>query len=123
MTEQASARAALGVAGEDMAQQYLTDRGMVLLDRNWRCREGEIDLVLRDGGTVVVCEVKTRRTTTFGEPIQAITRAKLARLRRLAGCWLADHPVPAHGLRLDVVALLQHPDGSFSVDHRPGVGQ
>lgn len=123
MTEQASARAALGAAGEDMAQQYLTDRGMVLLDRNWRCREGEIDLVLRDGDTVVVCEVKTRRTRTFGEPIQAITRVKLARLRRLAGCWLADHPVPAGGVRLDVVALLRHPDGSFSVDHRRGVGR
>lgn len=123
MTEQASARAALGVAGENMAQQYLTDRGMVLLDRNWRCREGEIDLVLRDGDAVVVCEVKTRRTTTFGDPIQAITRAKLARLRRLAGCWLADHPMPARGVRLDIVALLQHPDGSFSVDHRRGVGQ
>ncbi|NYF97181.1 YraN family protein [Janibacter cremeus] len=123
MTEQASARAALGVAGEDMAQQYLTDRGMVLLDRNWRCREGEIDLVLRDGDTVVVCEVKTRRTRAFGDPIQAITRAKLARLRRLAGCWLADHCMSAPCVRLDIVALLQHPDGTYSVDHRAGVGQ
>ena len=113
----------LGAYGENVAARHLCRGGMVLLDRNWRCDAGEIDLVLRDGGTVVVCEVKTRRTRTFGEPVQAITWVKLARLRRLAGCWLTDHPVPARGVRLDVVALLRHPDGSFSVDHRGGVGR
>lgn len=124
MTEEAPARVVLGAVGEDIAQRYLTGRGMVLLDRNWRCREGEIDLVLRDGDEVVVCEVKTRRSTSFGVPVEAITRAKLARLRRLAGCWLREHPTSgAHRVRLDVVGLLRDPDGSFAVDHRPGVGQ
>lgn len=122
MTEEAPARTVLGATGEDVAERYLTRRGMVLLDRNWRCREGEIDLVLRDGDEVVVCEVKTRRTTTFGDPVEAITREKLARLRRLAGCWLAAHPMRTGGVRLDVVGLLRHPDGTFRVDHRPGVG-
>lgn len=122
MTEEAPARMVLGAVGEDLAQRYLIRRGMVVLDRNWRCREGEIDLVLRDGDQIVVCEVKTRRTTTFGDPVEAITRAKLARLRRLAGCWLAEHRTGARGVRLDVVALLRHPDGSYRVDHRPGVG-
>ncbi|MGO1165473.1 MAG: YraN family protein [Janibacter sp.] len=123
MTEEAPARAVLGTAGEDVAERYLTRRGMVLLDRNWRCRQGEIDLVLRDGDWLVVCEVKTRRTTTFGDPLESITRAKLARLRRLAGCWLAEHPMGTRGVRLDVVGLLKHPDGSYRVDHRAGVGQ
>lgn len=123
MTEEAAARTALGREGEDIAQQYLTARGMVLLDRNWRCRDGEIDLVLRDGDTVVVCEVKTRRTTTFGSPVEAVSRVKLARLRRLAGWWMAVHGVRAAGVRLDVVGLLLDPDGNYAVDHRPGVGQ
>ena len=95
---------------------------MVLLDRNWRCREGEIDLVLADGDEIVVCEVKTRRSTRFGTPVEAITRAKKARLRRLAGCWLAEHRGPCSGVRIDVVGLLRHPDGTYEVDHRPGVG-
>ncbi len=123
MTEEAAARTTVGREGEDIAQQYLTARGMVLLDRNWRCREGEIDLVLRDGETVVVCEVKTRRTRTFGSPVEAVHRTKLARLRRLAGWWMAVHGVRGAGVRLDVVGLLLHPDGSYEVDHRPGVGQ
>ena len=123
MTEEAPARVVLGATGEDVALRYLTRRGMTLLDRNWRCREGEIDLVLRDGDEVVVCEVKTRRTTTFGDPVEAITRAKLARLRRLAGCWLAEHEPRGRRVRLDVVGLLRHPDGTYRVDHRAGVGQ
>lgn len=123
MTQESSTRVALGSAGEDVAERYLTRRGMVLLDRNWRCRAGEIDLVLRDGETVVICEVKTRRTTTFGQPVEAITRAKLARLRRLAGCWLEEHPTPSAGVRLDIVGLLLGPDGRYAVDHRVGVGQ
>lgn len=123
MAEEAPARTVLGAIGEDVAERYLTRRGMVLLDRNWRCRDGEIDLVLRDGDEVVVCEVKTRRTRTFGDPLESITRAKLARLRRLAGCWLAEHETVARGVRLDVVGLFRHPDGTYRVDHRPGVGQ
>lgn len=123
MTEEAPARIVLGSAGEHAAERYLTRRGMVVLDRNWRCRQGEIDLVLRDGDDLVVCEVKTRRTTTFGDPIEAITRKKLARLRRLAGCWIAEHRTTTRWVRLDVVALFRHPDGSYRVDHRPGVGQ
>lgn len=123
MTDEAPTRAQLGSAGELTAERYLTARGMVLLERNWRCREGEIDLVLADGDEIVVCEVKTRRTTTFGHPVEAITRAKLARLRRLAGCWLAERRTHCAGVRVDVVGLLLHPDGTYTVDHRPGVGQ
>lgn len=121
MTQHGPARGRVGAAGEQFAEEYLTGIGMQVLDRNWRCREGEIDLVLRDGEVIVVCEVKTRRTTTYGYPVEAITRAKLGRLRRLAGRWLAEHEVEHRGVRLDVVGLLGRP-GGYEVQHVPGVG-
>ena len=88
-------RLALGAYGEGLAARHLTGQGMVLLDRNWRCELGEIDLVLRDGPALVVCEVKTRSSTAYGTPLQAVTGQKAARLRRLAARWLAEHPVRA----------------------------
>ena len=91
--------------GEDFAVTFLTRQGMQLLDRNWRCSEGEIDLVMRDGDVVVVCEVKTRRSRAFGDPVHAITRAKLARLRRLAGRWLAEHRVDAARVEVEGPAV------------------
>lgn len=115
-------RASVGAQGEEFAERFLTGQGMQVLDRNWRCSTGEIDLVLRDGDVVVVCEVKTRRTRAFGEPIEAITRAKLGRLRRLAGRWLAEHEVSARGVRIDVVALHLDTRGTYAVEHTPGVG-
>lgn len=121
MTDEEPTRATVGREGEDFAVRFLTQQGMELLDRNWRCREGEIDLVLRDGDVIVVCEVKTRRSRAFGDPVEAITRAKHGRLRRLAGAWLAEHPVDARSVRLDAVCLLQDPDGLYHVDHREGV--
>ena len=123
MTEVEPTRASVGADGEDFAVTFLTRQGMQLLDRNWRCSEGEIDLVMRDGDVVVVCEVKTWRSRAFGDPVHAITRAKLARLRRLAGRWLAEHRVDARGVRLDFVGLVRDADGLYEVDFRPGVGQ
>lgn len=121
MQTTAAARQRLGEEGERFAERYLTDRGMQLVERNWRCSEGEIDLVLTDGDTTVVCEVKTRTSSAFGAPVEAITRAKLARLRRLAARWAREHGATG-GLRIDVVALHRHPDGSFTVTHLKGVG-
>jgi putative endonuclease len=81
-----------------------------VLDRNWRCREGELDLVVRRGPTLVFCEVKTRTGRTYGEPYEAVTRAKQLRIRRLAGRWLRDRGErlgrgPAD-IRFDVVSIL-----------------
>lgn len=115
-------RQALGALGEQVAERYLTARGMQVVDRNWRCDQGEIDLVLQDGGDLVVCEVKTRRSMAFGQPVEAITRAKLARLRRLAGCWTSAHERTGLQLRIDVVGLLRHGDGTYTVTHLQGVG-
>lgn len=121
-TSEEPTRARVGAEGEAFAEDFLARSGMQVLDRNWRCSQGEIDLVLRDGDVVVVCEVKTRRSKAFGEPVEAITRAKLARLRRLAGRWLSEHDVRAAGVRLDVVALHRDHAGTYAVTHLPGVG-
>ena len=74
-------RQQLGRYGEAYAARYLVEHGMEVLDRNWRCAAGEIDLVLRDGDVLVVCEVKTRASLAFGSPFEAVTERKLARLR------------------------------------------
>ncbi len=110
-------RQAVGAHGEHLAEQHLTAQGLIVLDRNWRCAGGEIDLVLRDGADVVFCEVKTRRGTRFGTPAEAIGPAKVRRLRRLAARWLAESPVRPREARFDVVAVVQRDGGPFVVEH------
>ncbi|WP_409331489.1 YraN family protein [Trujillonella humicola] len=109
----------LGLRGERIAARYLTDRGLRLLDRNWRCREGELDIVARDGSAIVFCEVKTRREVGFGHPVEAVTPAKQRRLRLLAQRWLAAHAEHAPDLRFDVVGVLVRPGGPAVVTHLP----
>ena len=94
-----------------MAARHLVTLGMVVLDRNWRCDIGELDIVARDGDTLVVCEVKTRSGAGYGSPLEAVTDDKAARLRRLAGRWLSDHGVRPAGVRIDVVGVLRRPRG------------
>ena len=119
--ERASQRTSLGAHGEALAARHLCDLGMVLLDRNWRCELGEIDLVLRQGNTLVVCEVKTRTSLAFGSPLEAVTAQKAARLRRLAGRWLAEHRIRPEGVRIDIVGVLAPVNGPAQVEHVPGV--
>lgn len=73
-------RRLLGERGETIAARHLTRLGLVVVDRNWRCDAGEIDLVLRDGAVLVICEVKTRTSTDYGDPLEAVTPVKVARL-------------------------------------------
>ena len=110
----------LGTRGERIAAAYLTDVGLRVLDRNWRCREGELDLVARDGDALVFCEVKTRRGIGFGHPVEAVTRAKQLRLRTLAQRWLAAHDEHARDLRFDVVGVLVRGPGPAVVTHLRG---
>ena len=107
----------LGVHGERIAVAFLTDRGLRVLDRNWRCREGELDIVARDGEALVFCEVKTRRGVGYGHPVEAVTPAKQRRLRTLAQRWLAAHDEHAPELRFDVVGVLVRPARPASVTH------
>jgi putative endonuclease len=118
----AAQRQAMGAYGEELAARHLVAAGMVVLDRNWRCPEGELDLVLRDGPVVVVCEVKTRRDSAFGSPLEAVTPAKLRRLRRLAARWLREHQAPTREVRIDLVGIDLSLSADRRVDHVQGVG-
>ncbi len=121
MTTTARARQAIGAYGEERAARHLSDLGMVVLERNWRCDEGEIDLVLRDCDVLVVCEVKTRTSLVAGSPHEAITDAKLDRLRRLGERWAAERGIRPAGVRVDLVAVLRPRRGAPVVDHVPGL--
>lgn len=98
-----------------MARWYAA-RGYRILDRNWRVREGELDIVLRRGRVLVFCEVKTRRGDAFGTPFDAVTPIKQQRLRSLALRWLAAHDVVAVRLRFDVAAVRVGADGSAVIE-------
>ena len=100
------ARRALGQAGEDRAAAWYRARGYEVLARNWRCRDGELDLVVAKARTLVFVEVKTRRTDRFGIPAEAVTPAKQRRLRALARHSLEATGERAPGLRFDVVSIL-----------------
>lgn len=121
-----SARQALGVRGEELAVAELQRQGMEVLARNWRCRTGEIDVVAAetvDGRTTVVfCEVKCRSGLGFGDPLEAITWAKLRRLRSLAAEWMATHQVSAHAIRLDAIGVLLVPGQAPQVTHVRAAG-
>ena len=110
----------LGRRGEDVAAEYLSGIGLVVLSRNWRCRGGEIDLVATDGDRLVVCEVKTRSGTGYGEPAEGVTSAKAARIRRVAAAWLRTHRVGWCEIRFDVLAVLCLPNGPVTVEHLQG---
>ncbi|MEU4214669.1 YraN family protein [Actinoplanes sp. NPDC026623] len=110
-------RKAVGAYGERLAERHLRAQGLVVLARNWRRTEGEVDLILRDGDDVVFCEVKTRRGDRYGTPAEAIGPAKVRRLRRLAARWLAETSVRPHGIRFDVVAVLPQRRGATVVEH------
>ena len=105
MRGMSSNRMKLGAVGEDIAAAELEAAGMEILDRNWRCCEGEIDIVARDGDVVVICEVKTRRGLGFGAPLESITHEKLARLRRLAVMWAQERHCRLP-LRIDAIGIL-----------------
>lgn len=102
---------ALGRWGEELAAARLEGAGLRILDRNWRCADGEIDIVAEDGTTLVVCEVKTRSGPGFGDPVEGVDAAKAARLRRLALRWLAAHGTGWRELRFDVVSVQRSPGG------------
>lgn len=112
----------LGAYGENIAARHLCRGGMVLLDRNWRCDAGEIDLVLREGPILVICEVKTRTSLAYGSPLEAVDARKADRLRRLGARWLQAHRVHPDDVRIDMVGVLVPPRGEIEVEHVRGIG-
>ena len=115
-------RQAMGGYGEACAARHLVEQGMVVLDRNWRCELGKVDLVPRDGPVLVFCEVKTRATAAYGAPVEAVTPAKLHRLRRLAARWVAERGLRVPEIRLDLVGVRLDLAGEGRFDHLRGVG-
>jgi putative endonuclease len=99
-------RRVLGERGEALAAAWYEAAGYEILDRNWRCRAGELDLILGRGRVIVFCEVKTRSSTRFGAPVEAITREKQKRIRTLAGTWLAETGGRGRDLRFDVASVM-----------------
>jgi putative endonuclease len=116
----------IGVRGEDLACAELERQGLQVLERNWRCRLGEIDIVAAEAGanglTMVFCEVKCRSGLGFGHPLEAITFTKRRTLRQLAAVWMRHHRVKASAIRLDAVGVVLAPGEEPSVTHVRAVG-
>jgi putative endonuclease len=116
------AKDVLGREGEQAAVGYLESCGFRILDRNWRCADGEIDIVAVERHTLVVCEVKTRSGTRYGTPLDAVGQAKRRRLRKLAALWLSAHGIRFDQVRIDVLGLLRDGADGFTIEHVRGVG-
>jgi putative endonuclease len=100
------ARRALGIAGEDAAAAWYEANGYEVVARNWRCREGELDLVVRRNRLIVFCEVKARASTVFGAPAEAVNHLKRQRLRVLAAKWISESPIRPREIRFDVASVV-----------------
>lgn len=121
-----SSATGLGRWGEQHATELLIENGMTIVERNWRCSLGEIDIIAADGADLVVVEVKTRRDDVKGSPLEAVTPEKITRLRRLAAQWLAaasEQPNPPRyrAIRVDVIAITRPLSGAATVLHVRGV--
>lgn len=112
---------ALGTHGEDLAVRHLQEAGLRVIDRNWRCPDGELDIIARDGAALVICEVKTRSGHDYGSPFEAVTAVKAQRLRRLAVRWLVENRMRFEEIRFDVVGVLCAPGERARVEHARGV--
>jgi len=117
-------RAELGALGEQLAVDHLCAAGLVVLERNWRCRYGELDVVAADTAarTVVFVEVKTRTTDRFGGLAQAVTPDKVRRLRRLAALWLTQQDTRWAAIRIDVIGVRVGRRRTPEITHLEAVG-
>ncbi|MGH3450547.1 MAG: YraN family protein [Haloechinothrix sp.] len=109
----------LGRKGEDLAHRYLEGTGLVVLARNWRCRDGEVDIIATDGRILVVCEVKTRSGVGYGIPAESVSPAKVARIRRITSQWMSTVRLGRPPVRFDVVSIVWPQGGEPEIDHFP----
>lgn len=114
----------LGRSGEELAAAHLRGLGYTIIDRNWRSRGGELDIVARDADTTVFVEVKTRAGLGYGHPFEAITEFKVARLRRLAMAWCDANLVDRRRtrVRIDAIAVVAPRGAEPSIEHLKAVG-
>ncbi|MCS7482609.1 YraN family protein [Umezawaea endophytica] len=111
----------LGRQGEDLACEYLERLGLVVLSRNWACRDGELDAVCTDGDQLIVVEVKSRSGVAFGGPLEAVTPEKLARVRKATQRWLMAYRVGWVSIRYDAISVLWTPEGEVRLHHLKGL--
>lgn len=112
----------VGDRGEELAVLHLAAQGWTTIDRGWRCRDGELDIVAESrDGDLLFCEVKTRRSTRFGLPVEAVTPDKARRLRVLAWAWLREHGRAGESFRIDVIGILLLGRQEPTVQHLQGV--
>lgn len=117
-----SSNKTIGVFGENAVVEYIRARGLTVIDRNWRIKEGELDIVAKlSNGTFVFVEVKTRTSVTYGHPLEAINSEKARRLQRLALAWLATHQSLGCEYRIDCAAVLLSAGGKYTVEYRESV--
>lgn len=115
----------VGQRGEDLAAAELERQGLTVIARNWRCRNGELDIIavetVAGRRTVVFCEVKCRTGLGFGDPLESITYAKRHKLRQLAAEWLATAGVRPEGVRLDAIGVVLLPGVKPTLTHVRGI--
>lgn len=112
----------IGAFGEDAVVDFIRAQGTAIVERNWRIKEGEIDIVAQlDDGTFAFIEVKTRTSVAFGHPLESINSEKAHRLQRLALAWLATHQSLGHEYRIDCAAVIISASGKFSIEYRKNV--
>lgn len=116
------AKDVLGRKGEELAARYLESVGMLVVERNWRFSDGEIDIVALDGDALVIAEVKTRKNLAYGHPFEAVGKAKLARLHRLGAAWCRDRELRMPLRRVDVISVLDDGVSEPLLEHLRGVG-
>ncbi|WP_188680578.1 YraN family protein [Subtercola lobariae] len=111
----------LGRRGEQLAADYLVGRGYTILERNWRCSQGEIDVVAQTAGVTVFVEVKTRSGLWYGHPFESITVAKLARLKRLSTAWCEAAGGGRRQIRIDAIGVVAPLRDAATVEHLEGI--
>ncbi len=107
----------VGDRGEELAASFLEKHGLQVVERNFRCKGGEVDIVAREGNTTVFVEVKTRRTLAYGVPQLALTPFKQRQVSKAALTWLLKHRSPDAPARFDVVAILLESEFTYSIEH------
>lgn len=111
----------LGDWGEKIAQEHLKNDGYEILTTNWRCSIGELDVIAKDGDTVVACEVKTRTSAKFGSPLEVIGKDKARRLKQLLYAYLLANSLKARSVRIDIVGVTGIPESDPTIDHLRGI--
>ena len=109
-------RGSLGRRGEELAEAFLRTKGFKVLESNWRCRMGEIDLIVAKGEEIRFIEVKTRLTTTYGYPEEAVTKTKLRHLRNCVEIWLRNPRIHPKSYQVDVIAIQLLPGSKPQID-------